>query len=196
MNLFLRLRHWQLFTLLFGIPIILHVVTMVSIITNPEQTSVFTLFPVIMIISMTTFFCWFYSLGTSLHKKLPDGVNMNINRFKLFLFLPIIYLLFFVGFMSTTIINLNEGKQPSPLIFAIIIPLHFFMMFCMFYLLYFTSKSLKAVELQREVTFNDYSGEFFLMWFYPIGIWFIQPRVNELFKDPATKQKGIDDTLT
>jgi len=53
----------------------------------------------------------------------------------------------------------------------------------MFYCLYFISKSLKAVELQRDVTFNDYAGEFFLIWFFPIGIWFIQPRINKLFDE-------------
>jgi hypothetical protein len=54
-------------------------------------------------------------------------------------------------------------------------------MFCIFYCFYFTAKVLKTVELQKPVTFNDYAGEFFLIWFFPIGIWFIQPRINRLF---------------
>ena len=53
-------------------------------------------------------------------------------------------------------------------------------MFCMFYMLYFTSKTIKTVELQREVTFGEFIGEFFALWFYIIGIWFIQPKVNKL----------------
>jgi len=58
-------------------------------------------------------------------------------------------------------------------------------MFCIFYCLYFVAKALKSVELQREVTFNDYAGEFFLFWFSPIGVWVLQPRINKLFDNSA-----------
>jgi hypothetical protein len=32
----------------------------------------------------------------------------------------------------------------------------------------------------HTATPNDYIGEFFLFWFFPIGIWFIQPRINNI----------------
>jgi hypothetical protein len=51
----------------------------------------------------------------------------------------------------------------------------------MFYILYFVAKTMKSVEMQKTVTFNDYAGEFFLIWFFPIGIWFLQPRINKIF---------------
>ena len=65
-------------------------------------------------------------------------------------------------------------------IFAIIVPVHLFAMFCIFYSLYFVAKTFKTVELQRTVTFSDFAGEFFLLWFYPIGIWIIQPKINRM----------------
>jgi len=39
---------------------------------------------------------------------------------------------------------------------------------------------LVTLERRQPVTFFDYSGPFFLFWFFPIGVWFIQPRVNKL----------------
>ncbi len=66
---------------------------------------------------------------------------------------------------------------------AIIMPLHFLAMFCMFYNLYFAAKTIKLAELQRQVNFGDYAGEFFLMWFFPIGVWWLQPKVNRLHDD-------------
>jgi hydrogenase maturation factor len=33
----------------------------------------------------------------------------------------------------------------------------------------------------RTVSFYDYAGPFFLWWFFPLGIWFVQPRINRLF---------------
>ena len=68
-------------------------------------------------------------------------------------------------------------------IFVFIIPLHLFSMFCIFYCLYFVAKTYKTAELQREVSFGDFVGEFFLFWFYPIGVWFLQPKINEMHLD-------------
>ena len=59
--------------------------------------------------------------------------------------------------------------------------MHLVATFCMFYNLYFVAKSLKLVELQRPVGFYDYSGPLFLLWFFPAGIWVVQPRINRLY---------------
>lgn len=77
--------------------------------------------------------------------------------------------------------NISLGRQPSLAIFAGFVPLHLFSMFCIFYCLYFNAKALKTVEWQNTVTFSDFAGEFFLIWFFPIGVWIIQPRINKLF---------------
>jgi hypothetical protein len=79
---------------------------------------------------------------------------------------------------------------------AVILPLHLFSMFCIFYCLYFNAKALKAVEWRRPVTFGDYAGEFFLLWFFPLGIWFIQPRINQLFRnDGNSNQLAPDNSI-
>lgn len=62
-----------------------------------------------------------------------------------------------------------------------IIPAHLISMAGIFYSLYFAARALKSVELQRSVSFNDFRREFFLLWFFPVGIWLIQPRINRLF---------------
>jgi hypothetical protein len=59
-------------------------------------------------------------------------------------------------------------------------------MFCIFYALYFNAKALKAVEWQKKVTLSDYVGDFFLIWFFPIGLWFIQPRINNIVNKLTT----------
>lgn len=79
----------------------------------------------------------------------------------------------------------NGSEPPAffPYSFLIIIPLHLFAMFCMFYCLYFVSKALKSAELQREALLGDYIIDFILFWFYFVGIWFLQPRINKLFAE-------------
>ena len=140
--------------------------------------------PLMMILFLGLFFGWFYSLGTQLFKRLPPTARMSLTRFKLFLFVPAAYMIFLLMFMFSSATHISSGGQPNSAIFAIIFPLHLFSMFCLFYCLYFNAKALKTVELQKPVTFGDYAGEFFLLWFFPVGLWIIQPRVNRLFALP------------
>ena len=61
-------------------------------------------------------------------------------------------------------------------------------------MLYFCSKTIKTVELQKEVFFGEFIGDFFGLWFYPIGIWFIQPKINKLAKDKIETINDIGKT--
>jgi hypothetical protein len=183
MTKFLTFKHWQLFGLLMGTPMIFQIISIGSIVSSNDPTAEFKFFPVMMILYLGLFLGWFYSLGTNLHKKLPETVNMNLKKFKIFLLIPAIYMVLFTFYMSSMFSNVSTGIEPNPAIWGIIFPLHLFSMFCLFYCLYFISKELKAVEWQKPVTFSDFAGEFFLIWFFPLGIWIIQPRINKLFEN-------------
>lgn len=161
MKKLLTLKHWQLFLLLFGIPFICQIVMTVLFITSRNPTAMLVILPLSMIIMMVLFFSWFYAMGANLHKKLPDSAPMNLTRFKILLFTPLVYILFMSVFIFNMISYSISGGQPNPAIFALIVPLHLFSMFCIFYCLYFTAKALKVVEVQRPVTFDDFIGEFF-----------------------------------
>ncbi|MCC1483634.1 hypothetical protein [Winogradskyella immobilis] len=65
-------------------------------------------------------------------------------------------------------------------IVTIIIPLHLFSMFCIFHTIYYVAKTIKTVELKRRVSFIDFAGDFFLVWFYFIGVWILQPKINKV----------------
>ena len=181
MTIFLTLKHWQLFGLLMGLPMVFQFIAIGSVFSSKGPTTMFYFLPIMMILFIGLFYGWFYALGTNLHKKLPQTANMNLTRFKIFLLMPIVYMLLISIFMAVMFSNITSDVQPNPAIFALIIPLHLFSMFCIFYCLYFNAKAFKTVELQKPVTFSDFVGEFFLIWLFPIGIWIIQPRINKLF---------------
>ena len=188
MKFLLRAKHWQLFIILFGIPFLAQFVFIGSVISHIESEGSFTtfpiVFPIVMVVWTGIFFGWLYVTGINLYKKLPSTVTMSLKLFKIFIAIPVIYILFicvFVfGFFDSSVLN---GATPGAGIFLFIVPIHLFSMFCIFYCLYFVSKCLKAVEWQRPVTFSDYAGEFFLIWFFFIGVWLIQPRINKLFNE-------------
>jgi hypothetical protein len=62
-------------------------------------------------------------------------------------------------------------------------------MFCMFYLLTFVSRNLALAEIGRAVKFHDYAGYFFALWFYPIGVWIVQPRINRLYAERKRREE-------
>ena len=199
-QLFLKAKHWQLFLLTFGIPMLFQYLVMSTMIANivssnqPDPTAMLShmkYLPLIIILYAGVFFGWFWSVITGLQKKLPADAPIKLTRFKIFFFIPLVYLIsisiFMGGIMSEIV---DESANPDAGIIggliAFIIPLHLFSMFCIFHSIYFAAKTIKTVELQKELSFSDFAGEFFLIWFYPIGIWILQPKSNRMIEGEET----------
>lgn len=184
-NRFLKAKHWHLFLLTFGLPIIFQIVLMISEIFQSQgaenhgpQTGILNtvVFPLIMVVFIVVTFGWYWSVGVGLQKLVRSDLRMKVSRYKIFLFFAIGYLPFF--FFLFVMFVVSRGTEPA--IFLVTMPFHLFYMFCIFYTAYFMAKAIKTAELQRKVTFDDFASEFFLMWFFPIGIWIIQPKINKL----------------
>ena len=192
----LRAKHWQLFILIFGLPFLVYLYMVYQIFSTfshletrePDPTIIFGSIKYLMgfaFISMIVYWTWYWSVGVGLRHKIPAEIKTSPNLFKAFLLFPAVYLvvvslfaLSLIGQVST----FEPGTEPTinPLIFTLIIPFHFFSIFCIFYCIYHVAKTIKTVELQRKVTFSDFVGEFFLVWFFPIGVWILQPTINKL----------------
>jgi len=192
-DIFLKAKHWQLFALLVGIPLIYQIVVMIITFSdaiagnNPNLDffgGLFVVFPLIMIISMIIFYGWFWSVGVGLQKYIPGDIKKNVAIFKILLLFPLLYIFtifVFAGITLLDFIDLNNIEESNIfLAVAIILPLHLFSMFCQFHSLYFVAKTFKQAELQKAVKFDEYIGEFFLLWFFPVGVWFIQPKINKI----------------
>ncbi len=189
---FLKAKHWQLFLLIFGIPFVLNIILVINIISGlaigcepdfVKITDYFKYIPVIAFISATFQYGWFWSTGNGLQKAIPNEFKMQTGFFKFSVIFPFVYIMIFVlVFMLILGTIMYEPFNPIGLFgaMAIVVPLHFFAMFCSIYCIYFVARTYKTAELKRKVTFGDYIGEFFLIWFYPIGVWIIQPGINKL----------------
>jgi len=202
-QLFLKAKHWQLFIFMFVIPILFQTFLMFSIFSNvlatetADPATIFGFFsflkflPLIFAVSIVAFFGWIWSLAIGLDKKIPDELKLKKGLFKFFFFYPIIYLTLFVCLISwgmgAFIGEVSAGQEAfagfdieNMKYIVLIFPMHFFCLVCMFYCMYFAAKSYKTAELQLKVTFGDFVGEFFMMWFYYVGVWIIQPKVNKM----------------
>ena len=191
-NLYLKARHWQLFIAMLGIPLLFQLYALFNMFTkfesetNPNPQNVIGLievFPIIMILFTGVFFGWFWSIAIGLQNIVPNDQKLNVTKFKVFFFIPLIYIISIMIYMGGHFYGLGTNwVSNNEWILIIILPLHLFSMFCIFYSMYFVARTIKTVELQRNVGVGEYILEFFLLWFYLVGIWIIQPKINKLAK--------------
>ena len=184
-KVFVRAKHWQIFLLLFGVGYIGGSAAMLlSLATarSPEQLLKISLpFGFVMLLFMLSLAAWLWSMGSFLNSIGQPALRLRLGFFRFALIYPTVYIFIFLALFSTT----------NPVLLAFTFPLHFFAMYCLFYDLYFVSKSLALVEAGKLVSFYDYAGSFFLLWFFPVGVWFIQPRINRLHAQPVSPQENI-----
>lgn len=109
---------------------------------------------------------WIYMIVTTFSRKLPAEVNINMQRFNGSLFYTVAFQL-----LNTITPGVPSGVTLILSIVALV---------CTINVHYIAAKVLVAAERQRNVTFNDFSGDFFAFLFYPIGVWWLQPRINDL----------------
>ncbi len=202
----LKAKHWQLFLIMIGVPIVGQVFFMATLFASaysgqapsPFLTGIYILGMILlMIICGGTVFGWSWSISTGLQSLVPTGVKMKVGKFKTLFYIPMVYLLLLIPIFGSSIlltgdsVSGSSGALMSGAIMLIIIPLHLLSIFGILYSIYFAAKTFKTVELQRSVQFSDFAGEFFLVWFYFIGVWIIQPKINQFLKAAESEEANL-----
>ncbi len=162
MGFFLKAKSWQLF-LIFMVVMLSQPLFMVML-SNPKiAIGISTAFFTLVLVG------WLWSIGIASNNLLPDPLKKSTRLYSSGLVFASLYALLF-GFVLS----------PAKGFPAYIIPLHLLSMCFMFYALWFTAKQFTTLQRQETVNFFEFSGPFFMLWFFPIGVWFMQPRVNKL----------------
>lgn len=175
MGFLLRLKHWQIFLITWGIPL------GINALTFSKPALMVKLFPVMMLLFIVGIFGWIWAISTQLHKRLPAEANLNIKGFKIVFSIPILYMLAITAWMIYRFyFRFPEGEPGVRSIIMVVAIVHFISMVCILMGLRFAAQTLRTVELGRRARFSEYSIEFFLIWFSPLGFWILQPRLNKL----------------
>jgi hypothetical protein len=114
-------------------------------------------------------FLWLGLLGLELDNLTRQNRAWSVNLFVVALAVSETYLIVFYLYA------LNPGVMNS------IGPLAVLATFCVFYVVRFVAKTLVLAETGKVPTFRDYLATLLLVWFFPVGIWSLQPRINQLF---------------
>lgn len=158
---FLNLKHWQAFLI-----IIIGLFILNLTITNNSTASW-----ICTIIGIVIYSLWPIIVGNELNYLLPKKVTLNFSFFLINVFIWLVVLIGAFVFVPEGESLTFTGLSALPFFYAI---------FAYFYSLAFPAKALKSIGLGREANFSDYAGDFFLILFLPIGIWFLQPRLNKV----------------
>ena len=184
MRFFLTAKHWILFTLMFAVPVLIYIITMIYTVMTENPRLMLVVFPIVMIFSIVMLFAWIWSIGNGLYGQRPHGTDLNIRRFRLLLLFVVLYILL----LLIAVVVLFAFNYDTIFAFIgsagglIILPLHIFAMICVFYALYYNARTIRSIELQREPESSEYFIEMILMWIWPVGIWILQPRINSIYK--------------
>jgi len=178
LRFFLTAKHWQVFLLLFGAMVAGQLTLMALILSAEPIRDVTALRAVTLPFFAVTYatavllLAWLWTLGEYCAARVPAELKPRIVRFRSTLLYPLAYLPVFVWAFPTLVDN--------PSLALVIVPLHLLAMFCTIYNFYFVAKTLALAERQKPVSFSDFALEFFFLWFFPLGIWLVQPRINRL----------------
>ncbi|WP_299252841.1 hypothetical protein [uncultured Lacinutrix sp.] len=114
---------------------------------------------------------WMYSIGIELNKKNQKDIGIKKIMLNILVGYPTIYLI------SAWILILSGNMNMDT-----ILPFHFGAMFCIFLLMILTSRTIMKFEKEENLKESSGIGLFFGIWYYFIGIWYIQPKLNKYIK--------------
>ena len=173
-DFFLRAKHWHLFVLFFIVPTILEITATGYIPTTFRSWRELGLSPFVylglMLLDTFCLLAWLWAMGWFLNSLQKPVVRLKLSFFRFALIYAPAYMLIFFPVMSTS--------EPPV---QIVVPLHLFAIFCLFYVFFFVARSLVTVNKGKQVSFSEYAKSLVLLLFYPIGVWRIQPRINQLY---------------
>ncbi|MBU0481181.1 MAG: hypothetical protein KKG47_08770 [Proteobacteria bacterium] len=119
------------------------------------------------------FFCimfgWIFLLGIVLQNKVEAFLKKSTTLLKICFSLSVIYIIFLE--------TVWEFNPPS-----YFLVFHMVVMFCIVYQVYFVARSLVVAEARQLLDFDRYIGTMLLIWFFPIGIWFVHPRIRNVLQ--------------
>lgn len=181
MGKLLKLKHWQIFLLVVGIPLLVQLVQNIFIVIGgwQRQGPFFALSGILLGFSLLIYYLWLGEVGRKFSEDQLPG-SMNAGSFRLSFWISCIssvFLFIYFWYYDYTISRFPEGGVIPITLIGIIV---FVALFSLFYCLSFVAKAIVQRERNHKITSAEYFSEFIMAVTFPIGIWFLQPRINRL----------------
>lgn len=163
MTLLLKLKHWQIFLLL----------CLALLITKFTWAGFELLNAILNLIGVLLYMIWYFAIGLELSENLPKKVELPKTMFIINGFVVITSFVILIMFFGGSF----ESNGLLGFIWVV------YLMYAVFQFFFYPAKALKSIELNKEAGFGDYILDVIFMLFWPIGIWWVQPRLNKIAED-------------
>jgi hypothetical protein len=169
MKFLIRLKSWQLF-LMTIFPFF---------ITSETFTG-----KVISLFSAITLSGWIYSLATVFANYASKKFKRSINYYKSSFAFIILYFAIFIIFLNEEQTENIKALSDftNSIGFFLVLTIVFYNLWCIFYIFYFTSQVISSANQNRILLLKNRSVLFIALIFFPIGIWYLQPKLKYLLE--------------
>jgi cbb3-type cytochrome oxidase subunit 3 len=179
MNVFVKARAWQVMAVLLSPMLMMVLLERFDIFGSTSER---LLVPVLLL--NVLFILWVWSIGdlaTGLSRSSKGVIDKCFTIIAISL-IPITILFLWI--------EVKVVDDTSSTIAMINYYLGLYGKVAWFFFVGYASKKLVEAEKNTRVKFFDFIGTFILMLIFFIGVWFIQPRVNKLWKKQQLDQAG------
>ncbi|WP_157975972.1 hypothetical protein [Lewinella sp. IMCC34191] len=184
---FLRARHWQLFTLSFGIPFLMQLLgTAVSVsnVAKFDSLEALPAWPYYLSFAGSlaigaVMYGWTWSVGHGLQQRIAREFRRSTIGFGAVLITLAVLCVSSFAYSGDTLLIL-DASNTFTLLFWTLLPLLSVWMVAHLYCAAYVADLIITAEEEREPTTHELIQLSLQIWLFPVGIWLVQPRVNRL----------------
>lgn len=175
MNIILKLKNWQLFFISFILPWILSFSYLFFVDLETFMAGD-KLIGAVSLMYYTVLLTWNYKVIKTFNGNWNALTKKQIKRLNWLFVVLAIFILQFVTKIGESYPNLIIIRILSFL-------LTFTAPFSFIYIVFCTAKTLKYIQLEKQLRTSDIIIEMFVIFYFPIGVWWLQQRVNKYYDD-------------
>ena len=125
---------------------------------------------------------WWYAIGMAANEKLDESLRSNTVLFKIALVIPVAYILFLLTVYSEARQDGGQLQQAPQWVGIAYVAA----MGCLYYAIWFVARQFASLQKKERALYSEYAITMLGFLIAVLGVWFIQPKVNALFKDTET----------
>ncbi|AWW32016.1 hypothetical protein DN752_18790 [Echinicola strongylocentroti] len=197
MDLLIKMKHYVIFLIIAGIPFITSLGTNITYLSGaslpPQTLSNINLAG--LLIGVITFYLWIWSVILHLSKAMDTKKITASSTFSLALLVSFVFgilALFYFhtgGIMSKDFIDQKDIVEESPSLTIILAIILFISLSLLLISLNHLAYLLVMAERNREPHKTEYFSEFIMALVFPIGLWFLQPRIQKVLASKGLVNK-------
>ncbi len=176
--LLLRIDHWKLFLLLLTPAILGGLVLLFGDAMLQSHAVTLMVSQLLSFVFIGVFVWWIYTIAIHLARLGPNQ-SRNLSLFKSGLLFALIYRVLIDLYMLW--FGLTHGASMDLENALWVVPFHLLATVAVLYCFVLNATLLVSTEQQQPRSFRDAWKTFVLLLVFPIGLWFVQPRLQSIF---------------